>query len=243
MPQSRFASGLADRRPPNDSGSIRIVTTRKPRRVNCCTAVVQLSLVVGVTAKIVVPRANRAISILSKKIFGIRPFYIDYKKETGLVLGIKNPKELGADRIVNAACAYHYFGKSAIVVDMGTAVTLDCVDKKGCYMGGMIMPGIGIWLRSLSSYTAKLPEVGFAVPSSIIGRTTRDCMKSGAYYGVIGMIEKAVSICKSAMKERPVVILTGGFGGVFFGKIKGVKLLWEDLTLRGLRLLWMINKK
>lgn len=196
----------------------------------------------GICISSVVPGLTKTLTGAARKAFKAPMINVDHKTYTGIKLKTKKPAEIGADRIVNAACAYHYFGTPCIIIDMGTATTLDCVDRKGNYIGGVILPGVGISARALNSFTAKLPMVEFKQPKKAIGKNTVECIQSGLYYGNIGMIGKTLERCKFEMKRIPNVVITGGLGRIFCNKIASVKYYWPDITLRGLRLIWEINK-
>ncbi|MFH1282582.1 MAG: type III pantothenate kinase [bacterium] len=195
----------------------------------------------GISLASVVPHITNKLIKLLKSEFHAKVLNVDYRTKSGLVIKIDNPKELGADRIVNASFAYHCFHGACIIVDMGTATTLDCVNNRGEYIGGMILPGIEIAAKALKMFTAKLPFVSFKKPLRVIGRNTIQCISSGLYYGGLGMIQEAIKQCKKEIASDVTVILTGGLGGLFFYKLKEIKYYWQDLTLIGLNNLWEIN--
>lgn len=146
-----------------------------------------------------------------------------------------NPDEVGADRIINAIAVKKYFPNNVIVVDFGTATTFDVVDNKGRYIGGVIAPGINLSLEALHMATAKLPRIGVAEPSSVIGKNTVAAMQSGIYWGYIGLIEGTIKRIKSEMGCDMKVVATGGLAGLFSKNIVEINLHDDNLTLDGLR--------
>ena len=153
----------------------------------------------------------------------------------------ENPEEVGADRIANAVAAYAFYGGPVIVLDFGTATTFDCVSRKGEYLGGVIAPGPGISADSLSKYTSKLPRVEIAKPEKAIGKSTIGGIRSGLYYGYIGLIKEILKRVKSEMNGKPVVIATGGLAGLIAPELKEVKTVVPELTLEGIRIIWGKN--
>ncbi|MGH7739262.1 MAG: type III pantothenate kinase, partial [bacterium] len=135
----------------------------------------------------VVPPVDRLVSRAVEAVFGRRPdFVVPGKKELGIPVRYKRPREVGADRLVNSLAARHLYGAPVIVVDYGTGTTFDVVDKKGAYLGGVIVPGIGMSLKAMHEQTAKLPLVRFSKVRRTVGRTTADAIRSGIYYGTLG---------------------------------------------------------
>ncbi|MGH7896078.1 MAG: type III pantothenate kinase, partial [Candidatus Binatia bacterium] len=143
----------------------------------------------GVIVSSVVPPINQTIEDLARKFFGHPALWVGPGIKTGMPILYDNPKEVGADRIVNAVAAYERVHTAAIVIDFGTATTFDYVTMKGEYAGGVIVPGIGISLEALGSRTAKLPKVDFRAPERLIGTNTVASIQAGLYYGAVGMID------------------------------------------------------
>ncbi|MFA5975511.1 MAG: type III pantothenate kinase [Elusimicrobiota bacterium] len=165
----------------------------------------------------------------------------------GADLGIKNlykkPEEVGADRLVNAVAVHALFKKAAIVVDFGTATTLDCVSARGEYLGGAICPGMELAGEWLASHTAKLPRVAFSeAPSNALGRTTKESLQSGLFFGYIGLVEGLLQRLIKEMNGQPVVVATGGLSPVIGPHLKKVSRILPNLTLEGLRLIWERNR-
>jgi type III pantothenate kinase len=162
----------------------------------------------------VVPAALHPIRGASKQYFGQEPFVLQAGVKTGLKIRYRNPQEVGADRIAGSmAAALRHPGKNLIVVDCGTATTFDVVTSAGDYMGGVIVPGVGVSAETLASKTAKLPRVEIARPESILGRTTVESIQSGLYHGHTGAIRHIVAGLTREVfgGEKPQVVATGGF--------------------------------
>jgi len=150
----------------------------------------------------------------------------------------RNPREVGADRLVNAVAAYEKYRTSLVIIDFGTATTFDCVSEKGEYLGGAISPGIGISAEALFQRASKLPRVElFDPPASVIGKETAESMKSGLLYGYAELVDGMVKRIRKEMAPRPRVIATGGLA-TLLGKLSAtIEAVEPDLTLEGLRLI------
>jgi type III pantothenate kinase len=164
--------------------------------------------------------------------------------KTGMKILTDNPREVGADRIVNAVAAYHRFNTALVVVDFGTAITFDCVSAAGDYLGGIIAPGIAISLDALAARTAKLPRVDISTPPpGMIGTNTVDAIKSGILYGYGGMVSGIIAqIRKSLAPDVPKVIATGGMADLIIPYTDAIALCEPHLTLEGLRILYEKNR-
>jgi type III pantothenate kinase len=163
--------------------------------------------------------------------------------DTGMKILTDNPREVGADRIVNAVAAYHRFHAPLIVVDFGTAITFDCVSADGDYIGGVIAPGIAISLDALSARTAKLPRVDISTPPpTVIGTNTVNAIKSGILYGYGGMVTGIIEqLRKPYAPAVPKVIATGGMAELIIPYTDAIELSEPNLTLEGLRILYEKN--
>lgn len=187
----------------------------------------------------VVPVLDRTIREMLERVFSIRrPVFVDWQTDTGLTFEYPNPAEIGADRIVNAAAGIALYGMPLILVDFGTATTFCCVSADGAYLGGEILPGVGISLQALTSRAAKLSSVSIERPSAAIGKSTTAGMVAGLYYQTIGAIEKISSEIKKEMgSPSPRVIATGGFANLFRDGSECIDVIDIDLTLKGLKLI------
>ena len=161
---------------------------------------------------------------------------------TGIRVNIDNPKEVGADRVINAAAAYRIYGGPAIVVDFGTATTFDAVSADGEYVGGAIAPGIGIAAEALWQHTAKLPRIELVAPKTAIGRNSVTAMQSGVVLGYVGLVE---GICRRIQYElggSAKVIGTGGLARLIAAHSDCMDVVDLNLTLEGLRMIYELNK-
>jgi type III pantothenate kinase len=161
--------------------------------------------------------------------------------KTGMPIRIENPRELGADRLVNAIAAYERIGAPCIAVDFGTAVNYDVVSGAGEYLGGVIAPGVEISLEALSQRAAALPRVRLSAPASPIGRSTLEAIQSGVVYGYAGQVDGLVGRLREALGEEATAIATGGFAGVIVPHCEQIDEVDDLLTLQGLRIIWEKN--
>ncbi len=189
----------------------------------------------------VVPTWNHSWNLFSLEFFKITPLFIKAGVKTGIKIGVDNPAEVGADRVVNSVAALKYSEKGAIVIDSGTAITVDVVSPDKIYMGGAIMPGVSISVEALSSKTAKLGRVDVTTPEKALGKNTSDCIISGLYYGFSGMIDRVTEEIMKEINFNPELIVTGGLGGKL-AKASKLKMTYiRDLTLEGLDIIAELN--
>jgi type III pantothenate kinase len=184
----------------------------------------------------VVPGYDYTIKHTISSYFKSTYFVLQAGVKTGLNIKYKNPNEVGADRIANAIGAIHAFpNKNVIIMDMGTATTLCAVTKSRDYLGGAILPGMRLGMDALKSNTAKLMEVNIEIPPVYIGRTTRESIQSGLYYGQLGALKELIQGFKQeAFKDEPVTVIgTGGFSQLY-KDIKLFDVILPDLVLQGM---------
>ena len=163
--------------------------------------------------------------------------------KTGMPIRMDNPRELGADRLVNALAAWTRLRRACIVVDFGTAITYDVVSADGEYLGGIISPGIGISLEALTQRAAKLPEVELGEPRALIGKTTADAVRSGIVYGFAGQVDAIVDRIREELGEPTApVVATGGLAELIAPHSHTITAVDQELTLQGLRLVWERNQ-
>ena len=190
----------------------------------------------------VVPPALFAVEKFFELHLKIRPLVVGPGLKTGMPILYDNPKEVGADRIVNAVAAYEKWKQGCIIVDFGTATTFDLVTPKGEYAGGAIATGITTSADALYEKAAKLPRVEFTRPSSVIGKNTVASMQSGLYFGYVGLTDEIVTRMRAAVDYPCTVIATGGLAPLIAKDSKTIEHTDEMLTLNGLGLLWERNR-
>jgi len=190
----------------------------------------------------VVPPMLHILERVCEKYFQVEPLIVGPGIKTGMPIFYDNPREVGADRIVNAVAAYEKYRQEAIVVDFGTATTFDYVSQKGEYMGGCIAPGIVISSEALFKRASKLPRVDFSTPKSIIAKDTVSSMQAGIIFGYAGLVDGIVARMREEIQSNPLVIATGGLARVVQSEAKSIGIVDEMLTLDGLRLIYMRNR-
>jgi type III pantothenate kinase len=195
----------------------------------------------GAIVSSVVPQIAPKIHKAVQTVFDVKAIEVGPGIKTGMPIKYDNPKEVGADRIVNAVGAYEEFKDALIVIDSGTAVTFDVISKKGEYIGGAIAPGINISADALSEKTAKLPRVPIQPPRSIIGKTTVHSIQSGLFYGYMSMIEGMIDRIKHEMGVECKVVATGGDSAMFYKHLDTIDCYRPHLTLFGLKVIYEKN--
>lgn len=189
----------------------------------------------------VVPQVTPKMLAAIKIVANIKALEVGPGIKTGMPIKYNNPKEVGADRIVNAVGAYDEFHDALIVIDSGTAITFDVINKKGEYIGGAIAPGIHISADALSEKTSKLPHVRIEKPGNVIGKTTINSIQSGLFFGYISMIEGMIEKIKKEMNYNCKVVATGGESALFYRYIESVDYFRPHLTLFGLKSIYEKN--
>ncbi len=190
----------------------------------------------------VVPSLLATFEELCRSYFKVKPLIVEAGIKTGIRIAMDNPREVGADRVVNSAAALHLHGGPLIVIDFGTATTFDAVSKDGEYLGGAIAPGINISAEALFMRTAKLPQVELVAPRRAIGKNSITAMQSGIIFGYVGLIEGIVARIKKELGGQVKVIATGGLAENITKETKIIDTIEKDLTLTGLRLINELNK-
>ena len=197
----------------------------------------------GIIISSVVPPIMFALEGMCKKYFGVKPLVVGPGIKTGLDIKYENPREVGADRIVNAVAGIHEYGSPLIIVDFGTATTYCYINEDKQYMGGAIAPGINISTEALYSRASKLPRIEITRPDSIIGKNTVSAMQSGILYGYVGQVEGIVSRIKAQSKIEPLVIATGGLATLIANESTAIDIVEPFLTLKGLQLIYKRNRE
>jgi len=186
----------------------------------------------------VVPAVDQPLEAMVQRYFRRRPMFVNHTTDLGITVRTDNPREVGADRLVNTIAAFHKYGGPCVVVDLGTTINFDIVSAKGDFLGGVICPGIGLSISGLFARTARLPMVDFRAPEKLIGTNTVGSITSGLYFGFVGMIDGIVERLMAELGPKTKAIATGGQGNLITTASKYVKVYDEDLTLNGLRLIW-----
>lgn len=192
----------------------------------------------------VVPDIMHSFGSAIIKYFGVKPIVVSSGIKTGLKIQTDNPKQIGADRIVDAVAAYNLYGGPVIVADFGTATTYDYVDVNGTYLYGVTAPGIRTAARSLSEKAAMLPEIEIKKPDTILAKETISSMQAGVVYGYIGQTEYIIKKMKEELGQTDVkVVATGGLGNIIAKETEEIDVYNPILTLEGLRMIYEKNKK
>jgi len=209
----------------------------------CNDAGINTGDIKGVIISSVVPELTKSFVKMSQKYLSVEPVIVGDSLNLGLKLLIREPKQLGADRICNAVAARKMYTTPLIVVDLGTATTFDVLDKKGDYIGGAISPGLLTGSLELIKKASQLHEIDLTYPENIIGKTTKEHLQSGIFVGHIAMIEGLVNRIKKEFAETPVmVIATGGYCQELQKHTPDIDVANPNLTLEGLYLIYEMNR-
>ncbi|MFN3763690.1 MAG: type III pantothenate kinase [Anaerolineae bacterium] len=198
--------------------------------------------VTGVSIASVVPPLTPVFEAVSRDYLGQEPLVVDAGVRTGVRIRYDNPREVGADRVVDAAAVRALYGVPACVVDFGTATTFDAISADGDYLGGAIAPGIGIAAEALFARTAKLPRVEIARPPSVIGRNTVQSIQSGLLFGYVGLVEGMVARFREVLGPDMRVVATGGLAELVARETSVIQIVDPWLTLHGLRIIYELNR-
>ena len=202
---------------------------------------VPFASVAGIIISSVVPTLTGVLEKLSLQYFGFKPHVVGPGIKTGMPIHYDNPREVGADRIVNAVAGFEKYRSALIIVDFGTATTFDFVNKKGEYCGGAIAPGLMISMEALFQKASKLPRVEIVKPPLLVAKNTVNSMQAGIYYGYVGLVDEIVSRMKAECRDKVKVIATGGLAGLIAPESRTIEKIEEYLTLDGLRILYDRN--
>ncbi len=206
---------------------------------------IESARITGVAVASVVPVLTDVFKELTQKYFKRKPFVIGEMGTIKMKNLYDDPREVGADRIVNASAAFRRFGGPCVVVDFGTATTFDCITQRGEYAGGLIVPGPNLAAQSLALHTAKLPKVNITRPGRLIGKTTSGSIQSGLYYGYIALVDGLIEKIKKELGSGTKVIATGGLASLIAPDSKTIdkNRIIPDLTLEGICLIYEDNLK
>ncbi len=186
----------------------------------------------------VVPPVTTSIAEMSERFFGTKPLVVTGALDLEIRNAYQPPEAVGADRLVNAVAAVHFYGKPCIVVDFGTATTFDAIDRNGTYLGGAISPGVTMAAEALFQKTAQLPRVALNQPKRAIGRSTVESIQSGVVFGYVGLVKELVARFKAELGDDAKVIATGGLAPLIAPLTDAIEEINPDLTLLGLALIW-----
>lgn len=207
------------------------------------TSPVAMGSIEGAIIASVVPPLNNTVDELCRRYFNLTPLFVGPGIKTGMPILYDNPKEVGADRIVNAVAAYERYKDDLIVVDFGTATTFDCISSKGEYLGGAIAPGVMISCEALFQRASKLPRVEiFSQPRAAVAKDTISAMNAGIIYGYAGMVDGVVEAINAERGVQSKVVATGGLAKVIAPQSRTIQEVDELLTLLGLRTLYLRNQ-
>jgi type III pantothenate kinase len=190
----------------------------------------------------VVPPLISTFEELFERYFNVSPLVVGAGVKTGVRIRMDNPREVGADRIADAAAAHHLYGGPVIVIDLGTATTFGIISKEGDYIGGIIATGIVTAAEALFTRTAQLPRVELAHPRHVIGTNTVAAIQSGIIYGYTSLVEGMLGRIQQELGEKAKVVVTGGYAGLIARETGVIDVVNPDLTLIGLRLVYNMNK-
>ncbi len=191
----------------------------------------------------VVPPVFNSVYTGVIKVIGRQPLVVGPGLKTGLNIHVDTPSQVGADRIVAAVAALAEYTAPLVLVDMGTATTVEVVEPENVYLGGVIFPGVMVSLDSLTSRTAQLPGISLDKPKNVIGKNTVDCMRSGAMYGTAAMLDGLIDRIAEELGHRSTIVATGGIAKFIIPLCKHEIILEKDLLLKGLNVLYKKNRK
>jgi len=191
----------------------------------------------GIVVSCVVPPMLTTTQELAQKFFKLDPLIVGPGIKTGMPILYENPKDVGADRIVNGIAAYEKYRDSCIIVDFGTATTIDLISKKGEYVGGAIAPGLSISLEALVQRASKLPRIEIVKPKEVVGRNTVSSIQAGIFFGYVGLVDGIVRRIQKEHGVQAKVVATGGLAPLVASECSSIDAVDEFLTLEGLRII------
>lgn len=212
-------------------------------KINLLSYKPKLKNIDGVIICSVVPKALKSFKLALKRIFNLKPLVVGKDIDTGVINRYDNPRQVGQDRLVNARAAYEIYKRGCIIVDFGTAITIDVVNDRREYLGGIIVPGLEISLEALAQRTALLPLLKLAKPKNLIGQSTKNSILSGLFYGFSALADGLIKKFKGKLKQNLLVVATGGHSRLIAPYCKNIDVIRPTLTLEGLGLIYQNAKK
>jgi type III pantothenate kinase len=198
----------------------------------------EISKVDGMIICSVVPPIDSTLAFMAERYFHTKALFVGARTDLGISIKYDNPYEVGADRLVNGVAGFYKYGGPCVIVDLGTTINFDVISREGEYLGGAIAVGIGIAIDALFSKTARLPMVDFRPPKDVVGTNTVASMRSGLYYGAIGMIDGILERIIEKMGPDTRTVATGGQAHMIVSGSRFLKTVDEHLTLEGLAMIW-----
>ena len=201
------------------------------------------SKITGAAICSVVPPVGMVLEEVCRRYLNTEPLVVGAGIKTGVRIRMDNPKEVGADRVVNAVAVYRLYGGPAILIDLGTAITFDVISSEGDYLGGAIAPGMEVAAESLFLRAAQLSRVELVPPEHAVGKNTITAIQSGIVFGYVGLVEGMVARLRRELGENAQVVATGGYADVIAAQTPVIEKVNPDLTLVGLRLIYELNRR